>query len=246
MLVRIAALLVVSNIATAQNVPQGQPVLWRKPASTVKSLAMFWGSGGEVGKPVGPFKFVEENLNGTNPKIKVIDSRGVKWGMKFDEEVHAEVAATRLFWAAGYRVDDAYFVPSGVVTGVTTLQRAGSFIDSRGRFKNARLAKRYSLDGAKNINNHDVRWKWDKNPFVGTKEMSGLLVMNALVANFDTKTDNNSIQSAVYPERGTFLWYMVNDLGGTFGRADAADHSKWTLSEFASERFLSGVSGNRL
>ena len=57
---------------------------------------------GEMPKP--PFQFDKEDMTGTNPKIKIIDANGVKWNMKFDEEVHAEIACSRIVWACGFMV----------------------------------------------------------------------------------------------------------------------------------------------
>jgi hypothetical protein len=68
--------------------------------------------------PKPPFKFEKEDTSGTNPKIKVIDANGVKWNVKFDEEVHAEIAASRIVWAFGYNVEESYYVPSAQINGV--------------------------------------------------------------------------------------------------------------------------------
>ena len=116
-------------------------VLWRDPGP-IGSLDLFWGSGAEARAPQGPFTFVEEDTTGTNPKITVKDSRGATWDMKFDEEVHAEVAANRIVWALGYFVEDQYFVREGTVTGATGLSRAATFIGPGGAFKNARFRAR--------------------------------------------------------------------------------------------------------
>ena len=59
--------------------------------------------------------------------------------MKFDEEVHAEVAANRIVWALGYVVEDQYFVPSGIVTGAAGSTRAAKFVGADGAFKDARF-----------------------------------------------------------------------------------------------------------
>ena len=55
-----------------------------------------WGPGGEARAPKAPFEFIEEDLNGTNPKIKVRDARGDHWIVKFGGENHGEVFASRL------------------------------------------------------------------------------------------------------------------------------------------------------
>src|SRR5688572_337144 len=69
----------------------------------IEQLDLFWANGSPDRVPVGPFTFVAEDLGGTNPKAHVRDINGVLWGVKWDEEVQAEVAASRLAWAMGLR-----------------------------------------------------------------------------------------------------------------------------------------------
>jgi hypothetical protein len=105
----------------------GKPVLW-EDREDISRLDLYYGIGSEEEMPKPPFQFKEEDMTGTNPKIKVIDANGVKWNIKFDEEVHAEIAASRIVWACGYMVEESYFVPSGQVRGVTKLSRAAKFV----------------------------------------------------------------------------------------------------------------------
>ena len=109
----------------------GTPILWQDPGE-VSALDLYWGIGSEEESPKPPFTCEQEDITGTNPKIKVIDANGMKWNVKFDEEVHAEVAASRLAWACGYMVEESYFIPSGKVSGVTGLSRARKFVSSDG------------------------------------------------------------------------------------------------------------------
>ena len=37
-------------------------------------------------QPVAPFKFVKEDMGGTNPKFVIVDAAGVKWKLKLGEE----------------------------------------------------------------------------------------------------------------------------------------------------------------
>jgi len=69
---------------------------------------VFWGAGSAARVPKAPFTFVTEDTSGTKPKIDITDAAGVKWSVKLPgddpagNEVHAEIAATRLVWALGY------------------------------------------------------------------------------------------------------------------------------------------------
>ena len=59
--------------------------------------------------------------------------------VKFGEEAKPENFASRIAWAAGYIVRPSYYVASGTLQGVTSLKRAAKFVDSEGRFRDARF-----------------------------------------------------------------------------------------------------------
>jgi len=217
----------------------GRPILWGEPGEVPK-LDLYLGIGSEQGMPKPPFQFKKEDTTGTNPKIKVIDANGVKWNIKFDEEVHAEVAASRLVWACGYKVEESYFVPSGHVNGVTGLGRARKFIKADGSFKDGMFEKRPN-----DVARRKDPWSWSSNPFTGTKELSGLIMLNALVNNWDSKQSNNAIFGKYDHDGSVVEWYAVADWGGSFGKMGSLfSHSKWRLDDFAKQRFISEVSNN--
>jgi hypothetical protein len=213
----------------------GVPALWEDRGDMSK-LNLILGIGSETGKPKPPFQFDKEDTTGTNPKIKIIDANGVKWNLKFDEEVHAEIAASRLAWACGFMVEESYFVPSGKVNGVTGLSRARKFVGSDGSFANAMAEKR-----PENIARRRVNWDWGSNPFVGTKELSGLAILNVLLSNWDAKTTNNNVLGMHDGKGGVKDWYLVADWGGTFGKTGGfLSHSKWDLADYSKQRFIEG------
>lgn len=217
----------------------GTPALW-EDRGEIAELDLYYGIGSEEEMPKPPFQFKEEDMTGTNPKIKIIDANGVKWNIKFDEEVHAEVAASRIVWACGYMVEESYFFPSGQVNGVTGLGRAGKFIKANGSFKKGMFEKRPD-DVARRKN----PWSWSSNPFSGTKEMSGLIMLNVLVNNWDSKEENNAVLG-MYDEDGKVEeWHIVADWGGSFGKTGSVlSHSKWDAGDFGKQRFIDGVKGN--
>jgi hypothetical protein len=219
-------------------------VLWRDPGA-IGSLDLFWGSGAEARAPQGPFTFVEEDTTGTNPKITVKDARGATWDMKFDEEVHAEVAANRIVWALGYFVEDQYFVREGTVTGATGLTRAASFIGPGGSFKNARFRARNA-----EMPRTDEEWTLQSSPFARSKELSGLKILMTLLNNWDIQGPrNNRVLRATLPDGRVERRYLVSDLGATFGRMGGGvvtNHSKWNLEHFRQEGFITKVSGDQL
>ena len=218
----------------------GTPAIW-EDRGNISELNLILGIGSEDQMPKPPFQFDKEDLTGTNPKIKVIDANGMKWNMKFDEEVHAEVASSRLVWACGYMVEESYYLPSGRVEGVSGLTRAKKFVGSDGSFTNAMFEKRPD-----NIARRRINWTWDSNPFVGTKELSGLAILNCLLSNWDAKSTNNNVLG-MFEEDGKTVkdWYLVADWGGTFGKTGGfMSHTKWDLADYTKQAFIDGVRGN--
>jgi hypothetical protein len=225
-----------SSAAPAQ---PGAPALW-EDRGDISQLNLIMGIGSEEGMPKAPFQFDKEDTTGTNPKIKVIDANGVKWNIKFDEEVHAEVAASRLAWACGYMVEESYFMPSGKVNGVSGLGRAKKFVSSDGSFTNGMFEKRPD-----NVARRGINWDWSSNPFVGTKELSGLAILNCLLSNWDAKTTNNNVLGMFDDDGSVKDWYLVADWGGTFGKTGGfMSHTKWDLADYSKQQFLDGVKGN--
>jgi hypothetical protein len=220
----------------------GTPALWTDRGN-VSTLNLIWGMGSEESQPKPPFTFDKEDTSGTNPKVRITDATGASWNIKFDEEVHAEVAASRIVWATGYMVEESYFVRSGTISGVGKLGRAAKFVGSGGNFSNGMFERRPD-DIAKRGN----YWHWDSNPFRGTKELSGLVILNALLNNWDAKNTNNNVHGK-YESDGTTVkeWYLVTDWGGTFGKMGGVmSHNKWDLAAFNKEAFIEGVSGGQL
>jgi len=219
----------------------GVAAIW-EDRGDISRLNLVMGIGSEAGMPKPPFQFDKEDTTGTNPKIKIIDANGVKWNLKFDEEVHAEVASSRLAWACGYMVEESYFVPSGKVNGVTGLGRARKFVGSDGSFTNAMAEKRPD-----NIARRAINWDWSSNPFAGTKELSGLAILNCLLSNWDAKTTNNNVLGMYDSKGGVKDWYLVADWGGTFGKTGGfMSHSKWDLADYSKQRFIEGSKGGAI
>lgn len=219
----------------------GTPVLWADRGDIAK-LELYYGIGSPEEMPKSPFQFDKEDVSGTNPKIKVIDANGVKWNIKFDEEVHGEVAASRIVWACGFMVEESYFVPAGKVNGVTGLERARKFVGADGSFTDGMFEKRPD-----NIARRRNNWTWDSNPFVGTKELSGLMILLTMLNNWDAKPTNNNVLG-MYDDAGKIWdWYLVADWGGSFGKMSGfVTYSKWNLEDYNRQAFLEGVSGGKL
>lgn len=218
----------------------GSPALFQDRGD-ISSLDLFWGIGNEKQSPKAPFTFDKEDTSGTNPKIKVTDANGMKWNVKFAEEVHAEVAASRIVWACGYTVEESYFVASGQIQGVKDLGRAKPYLGKDGSFKNAMFEKR-----PQNIARRNKPWLWLSNPFSKTKEFSGLVMLVILLNNWDTKDSNNEVLG-MYDADGTTVseWYIVADWGGSLGKSGSIfSHNKWNVKDYAKQKFI-GKAGKK-
>ena len=205
--------------------------LWRQP-SDIRTRNLFYGPGGQTGQPHPPFKFIEEDRDGSNPKFVVKDARGVLWKVKLGEESKPETAATRLLWAAGYFSDTNYYLPQLRVAGLRKLSRGQKYVSPDGTIRGARLERSFKkLDD----------WSWFDNPFVGTKEFNGLRVMMALMNNWDLKQQNN----AIYNVGDRELRYVVSDLGGTFGKTGGDwTRSKGNVDDYIQSKFIDKSTNN--
>jgi hypothetical protein len=213
--------------------------LWRNPGD-ISTRNLFYGPGGQEHEPHGPFTFLKEDLEGTNPKFEVRDRDGVKWKVKLGEEVRPETAASRLVWAVGYFTNEDYFLPTFRAENMPhRLHRGQNLVSRDGSMRNVRLKR--SLKGEKKLG----VWKWRRDPFSGTRELNGLRVMMALINNWDLKDVNNAIfEEKEAGELEGKQIYVVTDLGasfGTTGRSWTRAESKGNLKAYSRSKFIRKV-----
>jgi len=223
-------------------VPAGTPVLWRAPED-IASRDLFLGPGGEAMRPdLSRVTFLKVEEGGYSTKYRVRDGSGRVWVAKVGKEAQAETAAVRLVWAVGYMTEVNYLVPCLRIEGAPA---PGKDVETcgGGGFANLRLEAR--PEGFRRLD----EWKWSENPFAGTKELQGLVVMMALVNNWDIKDENNKI-IYVPNDAGTGgeLRYVVSDLGATFGRVKWNAPVLWRIrrnrndpEDYAKDAFLEDV-----
>jgi hypothetical protein len=219
-----------------------KPVIWADPGA-VERLDFVYGVGGKANAPRPPFTFLEENLKGTNPKIRVKDSTGAEWAVKWGDEVSAETFATRVVWAAGYFVEAAYFVREGKVQGVTGLERAKSQVKPDGSFMDARFERR--TKGVKTLEGEES-WSWVVGPFVGKKEFNGLKVVVMLLSNWDNKDSRDAGRGSntAIVQTTNEARYMVTDWGGSLGKwGGFMSREKWDCKGFTGQTkdFVKGI-----
>jgi hypothetical protein len=204
-------------------------VIWRDPGDATL-LNPLYGAGGKehAPDPNGTYTFVKEDLEGTSPKFEVKDAQGVRWRVKLGDEPQSETAASRLMWAAGYFVDEDYYLPKITVTSIPKLHRGQSFASADGSVRRAGLERH--LTGLKKLGN----WDWFANPFLGTRELNGLRVMMSLLNNWDLKIVNNSIYQAEGERR-----YLVSDLGASLGKTGGYfTRSKSVPNDYVHSNFI--------
>ena len=227
---------------------QSRERIWAPPARA--SLILKNGPEGVNRRPKPPLAFLEEDLGGTNPKMKVQDAAGIKWNVKWSEEVHSETFASRLAAVAGYFVRTTYYLPTGRITGCHGLTRAGDRIGSDGSFESAV----FKLIPEDQPYLASANWTWGRNPFLATPEgrrqLNGLKIMLMLTSNWDGK-DARDVASgpntAIYEVNrrgGVEHRYAFDDWGGSMGRwGNPFTRSKWDPAGYAahSPDFVQGV-----
>ena len=229
-----------------KEVPQGTPVLWRDPGN-VPALDLFHGPGGAALKPAAPFTFVKGEKGGYSKKYRVRDAAGRVWVAKIGKEAQPETAVTRLVWAAGYPVEITYLSPCAKIDGAPKPKESEQC--GGGGYANVRFEAR--PEGVKRLD----AWRWEQNPFSGTRELRGLKIMMALVENWDMKDDNNRVL-AVSGASGTELQHIISDLGATIGKTGGQNgpiafirQIKGTRNEpedYVNDKFVEGVEGGRV
>ena len=218
----------------------GEAVLWREPAD-IASRDLFVGPGGDDKKPdLTNLTFLSESPGGYSVKYQVRDGKGRKWVVKLGNEARPETTANRLLWAVGYATEINYLVPCVHIAGAPKPRKDVPRCENDG-FADARFEERG--DGVKRGDN----WEWKTNPFVGKRELNGLLVMMALLNNWDLKTSNNVILQTTNPDGVTESRYVTSDLGATFGKTGGPiSHSRNEPQKYVKTDFVQGEKGGRL
>lgn len=206
------------------------------------------------------FAFPEKPLTGNTPKfrceIRPDDVVKVKYGEK-NGEVYAEIAATRLFWALGFKVDGMY--PSRVTCkGCPSDPFDASTIDWH-LGKPASVAERVFDPAAveRPLPGSDIEtpgfdgWAWPELDKVSAgaggasrTQVDALKLLAVFVQHSDSKPDQQALICApggvkrdhAGNETCASPWLMVKDLGTTFGKATALNTSTMNLADWSGAR----------
>jgi len=221
----------VSDAAAQKNkrVPRGTPVLWSAPTN-IGSRNLYLGPGGAAMRPnLSRITFLEEDKGGySGTKYRIRDGAGREWVAKIGKEAQSETASVRLLWAVGYETEINYLVPRLTIPG-------------KGTFEDVRLEARPAGDDRLD------EWKWEANPFSGTRQFQGLKIMMLFLENWDIKDSNNEI---IHRNGTNRLRYVVSDLGATFGKTGGLP-VVWTITrsrnnpeDYEKAKFIDEVEGN--
>lgn len=203
--------------------------LWVKPAN-IASRDLFWGAGGQkFAPPEGvEYKVKAFDDTGMSGGWDLEDPSGREYSVKIGVESQIEVVASRLLWAVGYHQPPTYILTKYELSG----ERAGE-LPMTGRF-------RPKMDDLDNV----ADWSWHENPFVGTREFKGLIVLQVIMNNWDIKEQQNKIYDVKRPG-GPNRWYVVRDLGAAFGKTAWPVGTKGDPADYEKQQLLKRVVNNR-
>lgn len=248
LLVVIAACTVACGGRTVVVTPR-QPVtpaqlaeLWMDPGPSPRDL--FWGVGGREHAPApdAPYTVTGKDSAGFSVSYDVTGPNDTEWSAKLGPEAQTEVVVSRLLWGLGYHQPPTYYLPSWTVAGEDRRRES----EARFRPKLAELKRRPEV------------WSWADNPFSGTPELKGLLVILLILNSTDLKDDNNSIYE-VMPALGqghpstsaqgassgvARRWFVVRDLGAALGETGKLYPRRNWLEGFEEQAFITAVSGS--
>jgi hypothetical protein len=211
--------------------PSPGATLWEKP-SNVAASDLFYGPWGRehAPDPQAIYTFVERKHTGVNLGMTVLDPQGREWSVKqpypggLDDEGPVEVVLSRLLAAIGYHQPPVYYLPA-----FTLKDDWGTHTEPGGRF-------RLKHDTLKDAGS----WRWEENPFVGSKPYQGLLVLMMMFNSTDLKNSNNTL----YERRsgdGVEQWYVVRDIGAALGDTNRFAPRKGHVEAFEQHPFVLSV-----
>jgi hypothetical protein len=215
-----------STLPGPQSVPE-MAELWSPPERTRNLL---WGVGQQrlAPDPRARYTVIEIKRGGFSRGYSVVDPQKREWNAKFPPEAATEVAASRLIWGIGYHQPPIYYLSEWQA------EKAPS--------PNPQLPARFR-EQAPDFHGLESGepWSYYRNPFVGTRQLNGLLALHAMLGNSDLKDAQNVIYTLKQPVEGARRWYVARDLGQTFGRTGLIDPPRGEIEVFERTAFIKGI-----
>lgn len=222
-------------VAPDEPVPPGTS-LWVEP-SDLSARDVFHGPWGveHAPDPRATYSLVKYKRSGVNLGMTVRDPQGREWSVKqpypgdVDSEAPVEVALSRLLSAIGYHQPPVYYLPE-----FTLKDDWGTHVEIGGRFR----LKAEALEDTGS-------WRWEDNPFVGSRPYQGLLALLMMFASTDMKNSNNTLYE--YRNGGRVeQWYVVRDIGSALGDTQRLAPRKNNVEAFEREPFILGLTNGHV
>ena len=206
--------------------------LWAAPG-TARDL--FWGVGGKrlAPDPAATYRVIAVKTSGFSKGYDIVGPDKREWSAKFPPEAAAEIVASRIHWGIGYHQPPNYYVAKWMAEKAPAAnpQQPARFREKKPNF--------HGLD--------DVgTWSYFRNPFVGTAQLKGLIVLQAMLGNSDLKDDNNALYQLREAFEGASRWYVSRDLGHTFGRTGVFSAPRNDIEVFEKTPFIKGIVNGRV
>jgi hypothetical protein len=206
--------------------------LWIEPEP---NRDLFWSVGGKrlAPDPAAVYAVIEIKRTGFSRGYDVAGPDKREWSVKFPPEAPTEVVASRIHWGIGYHQPPIYYVPEW---NAKDAPRPNPQDPARFRENKPDL---HGLDATGG-------WSHYQNPFVGTLQHRGLLVLQAMLGNSDLKDENNALYELKEPFERARRWYVVRDLGHTFGRTGVLGAPRGDVEVFEQTPFIKGVANGHV
>ena len=206
--------------------------LWVEPEP---NRDLFWGVGGKrlAPDPAASYVVIEVKRTGFSRGYDVEGPNDREWSAKFPPEAPTEIVASRIHWGVGYHQPPTYYVSEWNAAKATRPNP-----QDPARFRESKP----DLHGLDAVGN----WSHYQNPFVGTAQHRGLLVLQAMLGNSDLKDDNNALYQLKERFEGATTWYVVRDVGHTFGRTGVISAPRGDVEVFEKTPFIEGVVNGRV
>ncbi len=219
----------IRSTITSPPTPELTAELWHAPEP---HRDLFWGVGGArlAPDPNVTSQVLEIKHGGFSRGLTVEGPGKRKWSAKFPPEASTEVVASRILWGVGFHQPPIYYVGRWNAEGAPD--------------PNPQLPARFreSKPDLHGLEAHGI-WSYYQNPFVGTRELNGLLVLQVMLGNSDLKDEQNVLYKLKEPFEGASRWYVARDLGQSFGRTGVIDAPRGDLKAFEETPFIKGIVG---
>ena len=222
----------IRSTLTGPMTPRHMAELWRAPEA---NRDLFWGVGGRrlAPDPSATYRIIEYKTAGFSSGMTVEGPDKRTWSAKLPPEAPTEVVASRILWGVGYHQPPVYYI--------------GRWNAEDARDPNPQLPARFrehkpDLHGLEDKES----WSYYHNPFVDTRELNGLLVLQVMLGNSDLKDEQNVVYELKQPVEGARTWYVARDLGQSLGRTGVIDAPRGDITAFEDTPFIKGVADGKV